>query len=127
MAQWKFTDPVTAAVYTFGIGPNEFDGPTRRKRIGYEYPTALDGNVIIFEGRDEARTIRFSGSILTSVQYEAMKTWFNKRYQLYITDDNGIQYTIYITSFDPKRVRGTRLYPFRYTYTAEAVVTAGTT
>jgi hypothetical protein len=131
MAKFKLQDPTlilsSTNPYTFEIGPNEFEGPTRRKRVSYDFATAPDSTLIVFEGRDEARTKRVSGTILTSAQYETMKVWFNKRYQIYIFDDNGTRYTIYITSFDPKRQRSTRLYPFKYTYTCEAFVTEGTT
>jgi len=127
MAKFKFTDPITPSLtYTFEISPDQFEGPPLRKRLTYDFPTAPNSSLIIFEGRDEPRTIRFSGKILSSAQYDAMKTWFNKRYNLWLDDDRGIRYTIYITSFDPKRERS-RSYPYKYSYVAEALVSEGST
>ena len=126
MVKWKLVDPTNAAAtYTFEINPNEFEGPPRKKRISYAFPTAPGSQLVVFEGRDEPQTIRFSGAIISSAQYDAMKLWFSKRYPVYLDDDRGIRYIIYITSFDPRRQRS-RLYPFRYTYTVEAVIYEGT-
>jgi hypothetical protein len=50
-----------------------------------------------------------------------MIEWFNKRYPIEVTDDLDRILTIYITTFEPKRVRSAT-YPWKHTYSVKYLV-----
>jgi hypothetical protein len=119
--RWTFSDPATGDAYTFEINPNTDGSPQFKKTVTYQSTAAADGGLILFEGRDAATTLSFSGTILTQAQYNAMIRWFGKRHQVIFTDDLGRITTIYITAFSPKR-KFTRSNPWRHEYSVEALV-----
>lgn len=112
---WVLRDPVTAEEYAFEINPNDGGSLSYQKNIGYMQTVAPNGKIIMYEGRDEAKTTTVSGVILSQNQFEEMVKWFNKRYQLELEDDLGRVMSIYITSFEPRRVRSARK-PWRHDY-----------
>jgi hypothetical protein len=120
---WVFRDLhnlTTPEEYAWEVNPREFD-IGYRKSVQYETTTAPDGRALIYEGQDEVKKINFSGTILVEDQYDAMIYWFSKRYQLQLEDDLGRLFSIYITSFQPKRERSSQ-YPWKHSYTCEALV-----
>lgn len=119
---WVFRDLhlTTPEEYSWEVNPREFD-IGYRKTLQYESTSAPDGRALVYEGRDEVKRISFSGTILSEDQYNEMMHWFNKRYQLEIEDDLGRTFSIYITAFQPKRERS-RSYPWKHTYSCEAIV-----
>jgi hypothetical protein len=100
---WHFTDPITAEVWTLPVNPAEGGTPKRNKRVDFQSTTAPDGKTIMFEGRDEVRTIELSGTILDQDQLETFQDWYDKRYQIQIEDDLGRTFWVYITSFEADR------------------------
>jgi hypothetical protein len=100
---WYFRDPITNELWTLEVNPAEGGTPARNKRIDTSSTTAPDGKTIIFEGRDEARTIQLSGTILDQAQLDSFNAWYDKRYQILIQDDLGRQFYVYITSFEADR------------------------
>lgn len=120
VVKWKFNDTVAAQIYTFEINPSDGGSPSYKKNITFKNTAAPNGRTLIFEGRDEPVTFSFSGTILTQTQFEAFETWFLKRRQIIVTDDLNRSYSVYITSFDPKRVRASTA-PWKHTYTCEAI------
>jgi hypothetical protein len=100
-----FTDPITSAVYTFHLNPRDGGSPQYKKTISSQTTTAPGGNVLLYEGADEPRTGTINGTILSLAHYQAMVTWFQKRYPVVMTDDLGRSLTIYITEFLPTRKR----------------------
>lgn len=119
--RWTFEDPNTLETYTFAINPNEGGSPQYSKKFEYRNTSAPDGKVIVFEGRDDPQTIEFSGTLLTQAQYDAFVTWWDKRYQVKITDDLGREFWIEIESFSPKRERAVH-YPYKHSYTIKAII-----
>lgn len=119
---WHFRDYTVDPTeeYKWEINPKEFD-ITNRKQLSFQTTAAPDGRVLAFEGRDEVQKVAFSGTVLTESQYEQMLHWFTKRHQVEIEDDLGRIFSIYITSFNPKRERN-RSYPWKHSYTCEAIV-----
>lgn len=120
VVRWIFTDAVVPETYTFEINPNEGGSPTYKKNVIFKNTAAPNGKTLIFEGRDDPATFSFSGTLLSQAQYTAFQTWFLKRRQITITDDLSRSFSIYITSFDPKRVRAANN-PWKHTYTCEAI------
>jgi len=121
MAKWRFDDLTDSTSYVFEINPNEGGSPQYKKTIQTSNTAAPDGKTLIFEGRDEPQQLTFSGTILSQAQYDAMVTWFNKRHQIQITDDLSRQFMVYITGFEPKRVRAVH-FPYKHTYTVTYTV-----
>jgi hypothetical protein len=112
---WVLTDPITDDTYSWEINPNDGGSLAYSKQVNYTLTTAPDGKVLMYEGRDEAKSTTVSGVILSEAQYYEMIEWFNKRYQLQLEDDLGRIMMIYITSFEPKRIRSPRR-PWRHDY-----------
>lgn len=121
VVKWTFTDPTDSSVYTFAINPNDGGSPQYKKRVVQVNTTAPNGNVVVYEGADEPLSGSFSGVILDLTQYQAMVTWFSKRYPIMVEDDLGREQTIYITEFTPKRERA-RSHPYKHSYTVSYVV-----
>lgn len=122
VVRWVFTDPTIATphTYTFEINPTEGGSPAYKKNVAYKNTAAPNGKTLIYEGRDEPASFTFSGTLLTQAHFIAFQTWFLKRHAIYITDDLGRTFAVYITSFDPKRARSAQN-PWKHTYTCEAI------
>lgn len=121
VTRWVFEDPVTLATYNFEVNPSDGGSPQYSKNISYSSTSAPGGKVIVFEGRDKPLTLEFSGVILTQAHYDAFVTWFQKRYQVNVTDDLGRQFSIIIESFSPKRERAVHS-PWKHSYSVSATV-----
>jgi hypothetical protein len=116
VVRWTFTDPVTSASYEFEINPKEGGTPTQEKTMAYANTAAPNGRVLAFEGRQKQQEGQFTGLVLSQDQYDAMHEWFDKRYQIYMTDDLNRTYTIYITRLEEKRIRSATK-PWKHEYT----------
>lgn len=121
VVKWTFYDPVIPETYVFAVNPSEGGTPTYQKTIQFQNTSGPDGKVLIFEGRDEPKTLQFTGTILEESQYVALLGWFEKRRQILVTDDLGRQTWVYIRSFEATRQRAIH-YPWKHTYTVSAVV-----
>ena len=121
VVKWVFEDPVTLASTTFEINPNDGGSRSYEKNIGYSNTSAPDGKVIVFEGRDAPASIEFSGVLLTETQYDMFVEWWNKRYQVNVTDDLGREFSIIVEAFVPKRERA-RSHPWKHSYVCRATI-----
>lgn len=118
VVRWIFTDPVTLDTYTVPINPNDDGTPSSNKTINYSNTSGPNGNVLMFEGRDQVKEIQISGVILEQAHLDALQSWHDKRYQVTVTDDLGRTFSIYITSFVPKRIRvASNVWKHEYTMT----------
>jgi len=116
VVRWILTDPTDASTFEFPINPSDGGSPDYRKNITYTNTAGAGGKVLAFEGRDAVKQMTVTGTILEQQHYEDMITWFNKRYQLTLTDDLGRSFEIYITGFTPRR-RRSAIYPYKHEYT----------
>lgn len=121
VVKWTFNDPTMSETYVFDINPNTGGTPAQEKNMTYVNTAGPDGRVLAFEGRQKPQEGVFSGTILTEEQYNAMLYWFTKRNQIYMSDDLGRVFTIYITKFDSKRVRAVS-HPWKHDYTCSYVI-----
>lgn len=120
VARWTFEDASVPETYEFPINPVE-NSYSLKKDIVQQKTLAPDGQTILFEGRDEPRNFSFSGTLLSAAQHNKFIEWFEKRRQIKVTDDLGIETLIYIVGYSTER--GWRQsHPNRRTYTVEAVV-----
>ena len=109
---WVIRDLVANEEYAWEVNPKQADAG-RSKNFIYEASAAPNGKAVILEGRDEVRRIVYSGVVLTQDQYDEMLRWFNKKNELELEDDLGNVYTVYITSFNPKRERSNN-FPWKH-------------
>lgn len=121
LVRWRFFDPSTLESYEFAINPHEGGTPTLQKHFEYSKTCAVNGKTLIFEGRDEPQKITFNGLVLEPEEYDAMIHWFNKRNQIYITDDLGRQFSIVIETLNLTRKRSA-LHQWRHDYTVNATL-----
>lgn len=121
VTRWVFTDPVTLDTYNFEINPNDGGSPQYAKNLTYSVTSAPDGKVVAFEGRERPKTLEFSGVLLTQAHFEAMLEWYNKQYQVSVTDDLGREFSIIIESFSPQRQRAVH-YPWKHQYSVRATI-----
>lgn len=121
VVKWKFEDPVELETYIFEISPNDGGSPAYTKNIMSQNTVAPGGKTLLFEGADAVSEMNFSGILLSEEQYDAFATWWAKRRQIKVTDDLGREYWIYITKFEPKRVRA-RSHPWKHTYSITATI-----
>lgn len=119
VVRWTLWDPVLGTTLEFPINPAQSFLPQREKSFSTETTTA--GQVVAFEGEERPNEFDFSGTFLNETSYNFMNTWFDKRYQLLLTDDLGNEIWIYLKSFLPERKRSSN-YPWAFTYKASAMV-----
>lgn len=118
---WRWEDPTEGTVQFMEVNPNAGASPGYQKALSKQTTTAPDGQVLLFEGRDQAPTFDCSGVILTQTQFEFLYNAWNKRHPVILTDDLGRTFTLYIEKFTPKR-EPRRSHPWRHTYDLSAVV-----
>lgn len=119
---WVLSDPTTLASYSFEVNPNSQQGPSYHKNFSYTSTAAPDGKTLVFEGMDQPLKIDVSGVLLTENQYTTLITWWNKRNQIQLTDDLGRSWFVIIESFEPKREKTSRNYPWRMTWSMSLTV-----
>jgi hypothetical protein len=121
VVRWVFEDPNTLDTYEFAINPSEGGSPSYNKTITLQATSAPDGKVVSFEGRDQPQTLEFSGVLFTEAEFNAFVEWWNKRYQIKVTDDLGRIFWIQINSFNPTRKRAMQ-HPWKHDYNITATV-----
>lgn len=121
VVRWTFYDPITLDEYEFVVNPSEGGSPSYNKSITYEKTTAPDGMVVVMEGREDPRKLEFSGTLFSQQEFTAFVTWYEKHYQIQMTDDLGREFHIMIDSFEPKRERAIH-YPWKHSYTVSATI-----
>jgi len=119
VVRWSLWDPELGTNLEFPINPTESFLPQREKDLSTQMTT--QGSLVAFEGNDKPSEFNFSGTFLNETSFIFMNTWFNKRYQLQLTDDLGNEYWIYLKSFSPKRKRSSN-YAWAFTYEATGVI-----
>lgn len=119
VVRWTLWDPVLGTTLTFPVNPSESFLPQREKQMVTEKTTA--GVLVAFEGEESPQEFNFSGTFLDESSYDFMVTWFEKRYQLRLTDDLGNQFWVYLKAFRPKRKRASN-HEWAFTYDAAGLI-----
>lgn len=121
VVRWQFFDGSDDTTVVADLNPDAMTMPTLSKTMTYTNTAGPGGNVLAFEGRDQVTKGSFAGTILTQAHYDQLVDLYNRRHQLQLTDDNTNVYTIYITDFQPTRVR-VASNPNKYTYTINYII-----
>jgi hypothetical protein len=122
--RWVFHDPYINETYTVPINPREMTSPFAEANITVRASTAVDGQVLLFQGQTPPANWSFTGAILDYGHYAAFEKWASdeRRRRIRITDHYGRVLECVLLSFEPtpKRALGR---PWRHEYTMKALVT----
>lgn len=121
VVRWTFYDPVDDVTYELDLNPHTGGDPQYRKSLTHESTAAPGGLQLLFEGADEPQQLSWDGAIVEAGHHAALRTWWDKRRQILLTNDLGEQFWIYIKSYEPKRKRSA-LNPYRRDYSMTAVI-----
>lgn len=121
VVKWTIEDPVDLELVEFEINPSEGGVPDMTKNISTLVTAAPEGRALAFEGRSEVAKGRFSGVILTEDEYNFFVYWYEKRHQVYLTDDLGRVQTVYFTNLQLTRKRAVQ-FPWKHDYTMEFII-----
>ena len=119
--QWSLSDPATSETYSFSINPNDGGSPAFKKKISYVPTSSPRGRQIVFEGNSDPVTLDFSGLIVEPAFLNVLKSWYDKRRQVRLTDDLGRSFWIYIIEFVPERVR-IASNPWKHKFTIKSMI-----
>jgi hypothetical protein len=120
--RWTIADASDS--YTFWPNPNAMSSPFGKRNVTSKVTTAVDGQVLFFEGGKNATEWTFSGDILDALQYEALRHWVYDRIGRRVTvrDHFGRLISCVLTEFKPTPKRAVGKY-WRHTYEITALVT----
>lgn len=121
VVRWKFFDPILDQEFVFTFNPSEVSLPSYEKNITSRQTTASDGKAILFESQANVLEIGFNGVLFEESDYDWFLTWFNKKYQVKLTDDLGNEFWCYLTSFSSDRRRSFH-HDWCMDYKAKAVI-----
>lgn len=119
--RWRMWDPTTDVTLTFPMNPREGSLPSFEAAITQQATVGTDGMVLLFEGREQAQMLPFSGWVLTNQHYQFLVDWFKLKRQVRVTDDLGNQFWLYLTRFQPQRKRSIN-FDWLIEYEAEAMI-----
>lgn len=121
--RWRFFDPVTFDDVAIFLNPQELRLPDREKSITVNEATAPDGKIILAEGAHrKPATLGFVGVALTLDQATFLETWYDKEYQVRLTDDFAREWWIYIYKLTFTRPKTKPSHPELHRYTMDAYI-----
>lgn len=123
VVRWLFTDPVTLDVHEFDINPSPESAaqPEYNKQMSYEATAAADGQTIAYEGRREPQRFEWEGVTFTEEEHQTFVEWWEKGYQIDVTDDRDREWRVYLTNYRPKRAASLH-YPDKREYQMSSLI-----
>lgn len=123
---WVFTDPYdpdpATNTYQPPINPNKMTSLFPERALTQAVTTAIDGQVIFFEGQAKPQQWQFSGAIFDADHYDMLRSWvYDRRRRVTVTDHYGRDIICVLTKFDAQPVRANGKY-WRHDYTISATV-----
>jgi len=123
--RWRLQDPANPGdEYTFPISPNRMSSPFPQRLVTTKGTTAVDGQVLLWEGATEPTNWEFGGAILNAAHYEALRSWvYDKPGRMFLWDHFGRRYDLVFKEFKPEaeRMKVGRYWYHGYTITALVV------
>lgn len=117
---WTLSETTTPSSYAMSVNPKEATAPPLSKSFNVE--VASLNTLALIEKRDETSVISLQGVVLDKDQLDQMYLWFDKQFEITLTDDLGRQNLVYILSFAPTRDKVRIGYTWRHTYNMEMLV-----
>lgn len=100
---------VGLAPYDFEVNHDEEDGLDLTRNISRQAVTT--GPAFVLQQAPSSRgTLRYSGTILTQSQYDAMKAYFDAclTRTVFFRDFTNVEYEVVVTRFNPQRRRAAK-------------------
>lgn len=121
--RWSISD--ANGSYLFSPNPDAMTSPFGKRNISERVTTAVDGQVLFFEGGRHATEWSFSGNTMDAAQYEALRHWVYDRLgtRVIVRDHFGRAINCVLTEFRPVPKRAIGKY-WRHTYEVTALVTS---
>jgi len=127
---WRFYDDVLDETYFWPVNPKEDSGSHAiTKAFNYQAQAAqrrTSGNVdtvdaLVSVQAVEQSAFSYSGFVYDQQQFDALVSWCNRGYPIYLTDDLGREFLIYVTGLELSRVRS-RQNPFKHSYQFTGII-----
>lgn len=123
--KWRLEDPAdpdpATRVYVFPRNPVKMSAPFLEKNISMEGTTAVDGQVLLWEGVTPARPWSFGGAIIDKAQHEALRSWvYDRQGRLFVYDHFGRRFTVVMQALETEVVRKNQVY-WRHDYTVKCI------
>jgi hypothetical protein len=98
------------ATYVFEVNHADEDGNDQNRNITRQAlasPNAGGPKFVLQQGESTPKVLRFTGSILTKTQLDAMQAYFDAcdTRTVFFRDVSGVEYEVVITRFSPLRKR----------------------
>jgi hypothetical protein len=126
MQRWQFHDPSdpdpVTNTWTVPINPREMSSVFPTRAFTQKHSTAVDGQLLLFEGPPAPVDFTFAGAILDANHYDMLRSWTYERHTaIEIRDHFGRTLLVVMTKFDvkPKNARGVY---WRHEYSIEALL-----
>jgi len=125
--RWRLQDPANPTdAYTFPQNPNRMTSPFPSRLVTTKGTTAVDGQVLMWEGPTEPQSWSFGGPIKNAAHYEALRSWvYDRQGRLFLWDHFGRRYVVILKTFKPETEGPAKRQPGRYwfhDYTIDALV-----
>ncbi len=125
--RWRLQDPADATpdgVYEFPWNPNKMTSPFPARQLTAKATTAIDGQVLLWEGATMPANWTFGGAIKDAAHYEALRSWvYDRQGRLLVHDHFGRMLVVVLKEFKPDPGEKMRVGRYWYhTYTVDAVV-----
>lgn len=127
---WKFYDPDTLEEYTWPVNPNSDSGShSLNKSLNYNVSAAFYQNaagshhiadLINVQSVDQT-PFSYDGNVYDVDQLNALDYWSNKDHAVYLTDDLGRTFVVYVSKFTYSRVRS-RQFPYKHSYNISGII-----
>lgn len=119
--RWRMYD--ANGSYTFPRNPSGMTSPFGERNIHTKTSSAVDGQVLLFEGAKQAPEWTFTGRTLEADHYEALRAWVYDRLgrRVVIVDHFGRNLVVVLKKFDPIPKRAVGKY-WSHEYTVTAIV-----
>jgi len=125
--RWRFEDPSDpnpdTRSYEFPINPNTMGSPFPTRNITVQGTTAVDGQLLMWEGMRSPADFTFGGTVLAGTQYEALRSWvYGKNGRLFLFDHYGRRMVVILKAFKPEPKRMTGRFYWRHDYSIDCIV-----
>lgn len=129
--KWRLEDPADSNPatnrYVFPTNPDKMSSPFPTKAISAEATTAVDGQVLLWEGMTPATAWSFSGHVRSAEAYEELRSWvYDRRGRLFIYDHFGRRLVVVLQSFEPEGKRSVGVY-WHHSYLIKALIVGAPT
>lgn len=125
--RWSIHDPWTGETWVFPMNPNRMTSPhpAKSSTIFSRNANQVDdttGISRVLQQRQSPYEWQFSGVIRTQQHYESLRDWARRLERLELKDHFGRIWSVRFDSVDINEQRDTARNPWRFEYTAKAIV-----